>query len=87
MASTFTNGITGDVTGTATTAQNLTTDAGVDINDLTVGVATVSTRLVADTEVGIGTTAPPDKLSIYGGNVKVYRETSAATISIGNSVE
>ena len=74
LASTFTNGITGDVTGTATTAQNLTTDAGVDINDLTVGVATVSTRLVADTEVGIGTTAPPDKLSIYGGNVKVYRE-------------
>ena len=86
LASTFTNGIIGNVTGTATTAQNLTTDAGVDINDLTVGVATVSTRLVADTEVGIGTTAPPEALSIYGGNVKVYRETSAATISIGNSV-
>ena len=87
LASTFTNGIIGNVTGTATTAQNLTTDAGVDINDLTVGVATVSTRLVADTEVGIGTATPPDKLSIYGGNVKVYRETGAATISIGNSVE
>lgn len=87
LASTFTNGITGDVTGTATTAQNLITDAGVDINDLTVGVATVSTRLVADTEVGIGTTAPPEALSIYGGNVKVYRETGAATISIGNSVD
>ena len=87
LASTFTNGITGDVTGTATTAQNLTTDAGVDIDDLTVGVATVSTRLVADTEVGIGTTAPPEALSIYNGNVKVYRETGATTISIGNSVD
>ena len=87
LASTFTNGITGDVTGTATTAQNLTTDAGVDINDLTVGVATVSTRLVADTEVGIGTTAPPEKLSIYGGNIKVYRETGDSRISIGNSVD
>ena len=87
LASTFTNGITGDVTGTATTAQNLATDAGVDINDLTVGVATVSTRLVADTEVGIGTTAPPEKLSIYGGNVKVYQEGLPTTISIGNSVE
>ena len=87
LASTFTNGITGDVTGTATTAQNLTTDAGVDINDLTVGVATVSTRLVADTEVGIGTTAPPEKLSIYGGNVKVYNEAGDSRISIGSSVE
>ena len=87
LASTFTNGITGDVTGTATTAQNLATDAGVDIDDLTVGVATVSTRLVADTEVGIGTTAPPEKLSIYGGNVKVYNEDGASRISIGSSVE
>ena len=87
LASTFTNGITGDVTGTATTAQNLTTDAGVDINDLTVGVATVSTRLVADTEVGIGTAAPPEKLSIYGGNVKVYNEDGDSRISIGSSVE
>ena len=86
LASTFTNGITGDVTGTATTAQNLTTDAGVDINDLTVGVATVSTRLVADTEIGIGTAAPPEALSIYGGNIKVYQENSPTTISIGNSV-
>ena len=95
LASTFTGGIigsvtgdvTGNLTGTATTAQNLTTDAGVDINDLTVGVATVSTRLVADTEVGIGTAAPPEALSIYNGNVKVYRETGTTTISIGNSVE
>ena len=87
LASTFTNGITGDVTGTATTAQNLATDAGVDIDDLTVGVATVSTRLVADTEVGIGTTAPPEKLSIYGGNVKVYNEDGDSRICIGSSVE
>ena len=74
------------ITGTASTAQSLTTDADVDINDLTVGVATVSTRLVADTEVGIGTAAPPDKLSVYDGNIKVYRDSGAVAVSIGNSV-
>lgn len=75
------------ITGTASTAQSLTTDADVDINDLTVGVATVSTRLVADTEVGIGTAAPPDKLSVYDGNIKVYRDSGAVAVSIGNSVD
>ena len=75
------------ITGTASTAQSLTTDADVDIDDLTVGVATVSTRLVADTEVGIGTAAPPDKLSVYDGNIKVYRDSGAVAVSIGNSVD
>ena len=87
LASTFSNGIIGNLTGTATTAQNLTTDAGVDINDLTVGVATVSTRLFADGDVGIGTAEPPQKLSVYGGNVKVYHESDIVSVSIGNSVE
>ena len=91
LASTFTNGITGDVTGnltgTATTAQNLTSDANVNIDQLTVGLATVSTKLIADTEVGIGTAAPPQKLSIYGGNLKIYNESGGSIISIGNSVD
>ena len=89
LASTFSNGltVTGDLVGTASTAQSLTTDAGVDINDLTVGVATVSTRLVSDTEIGIGTATPPEKLSVYGGNIQVYREFDNVSISIGSSVE
>ena len=89
LASTFSSGLTvnGSLVATATTAQGLTSDSDVDINDLTVGVATVSTRLVVNTEVGIGTAEPPDKLSVYGGNVKVYNESNASTISIGNSVD
>ncbi len=91
LASTFTGGITGDVignlTGTATTAQNLTSDANVNIDQLTVGLATVSTRLISNLDIGIGTAAPPERLSVYNGNIKVYRETASATISIGSSVE
>ena len=91
LASTFTGGITGDVignlTGTATTAQNLTSDANVNIDQLTVGLATVSTRLISNLDVGIGTAAPPERLSVYSGNIKVYRESASATISIGSSVE
>jgi len=91
LASTFTGGITGDVignlTGTATTAQNLTSGANVNIDQLTVGLATVSTRLISNFDIGIGTAVPPERLSVYNGNIKVYRETASATISIGSSVQ
>ena len=67
-ASSFIGGITGDVTGnltgTATTAASLTSTADVDIADLTVGVATVSTTLVADGNVGIGTSVPGTDLMV-----------------------
>ena len=53
-ASSFIGGITGDVTGTATTARSLTANAAVDIADLSVGVATVTTLLEAN-QVAIGT--------------------------------
>jgi len=87
LASTFSNGITGNLTGTANTAQNLTSNANVNIDQLTVGLATVSTRLIADGDVGIGTAEPPQKLSIYGGNIKVYNESDIVSVSIGNSVD
>mgnify|MGYP001158299915 FL=1 len=53
-ASSFIGGITGDVTGTATTARSLTANAAVDIADLSVGVATVTTLLESN-QVAIGT--------------------------------
>ena len=91
-ASNFVGGISGDVTGnltgTATTAASLTTSAEVDIDDLTVGVATVSTTLVADGNVGIGTSVPGTDLMIKRENssrVAVISDTAEAVISVGRS--
>jgi hypothetical protein len=91
-ASNFVGGISGDVTGnltgTATTAASLTTSADVDINDLTVGVATVSTTLVADGNVGIGTSVPTTDLMIKresASRVAVISDTAEAVISVGRS--
>ena len=92
-ASSFIGGITGDVTGnltgTATTAASLTSTADVDIADLTVGVATVSTTLVADGNVGIGTSVPGTDLMIKRegsvSRIAVISDTSEAVVSVGKS--
>ena len=92
-ASSFIGGITGDVTGnltgTATTAASLTSTADVDIADLTVGVATVSTTLVADGNVGIGTSVPGTDLMVKRegvvSRIAVISETEAAVVSVGKS--
>ena len=91
-ASSFIGGITGDVTGnltgTATTAASLTSTADVDIDDLTVGVATVSTTLVADGNVGIGTSVPGTDLMVKrvgGSRIAVISENGAAVVSVGKS--
>ncbi len=92
-ASSFIGGITGDVTGnltgTATTAASLTSTADVDIADLTVGVATVSTTLVADGKVGIGTSVPGTDLMIKRegalSRIAVISDTSEAIVSVGKS--
>ena len=91
-ASSFIGGITGDVTGnltgTATTAASLTSTADVDIADLTVGVATVSTTLVADGNVGIGTSVPGTDLMIKrvsGSRIAVISENAEAVVSVGKS--
>jgi len=92
-ASSFIGGITGDVTGnltgTATTAASLTSTADVDIADLTVGVATVSTTLVADGNVGIGTSVPGTDLMIKRegaiSRIAVISDTAEAVVSVGKS--
>ena len=92
-ASSFIGGITGNVTGnltgTATTAASLTSTADVDIADLTVGVATVSTTLVADGNVGIGTSVPGTDLMVkregVSSRIAVISDTEAAIVSVGKS--
>ena len=91
-ASSFIGGITGNVTGnltgTATTAASLTSTADVDIADLTVGVATVSTTLVADGNVGIGTSVPGTDLMIKrvgGSRIAVISDNAEAVVSVGKS--
>jgi len=92
-ASNFVGGISGDVTGnltgTATTAASLTTSAEVDIDDLTVGVATVSTTLVVDGNVGIGTSVPGTDLMVkregVASRIAVISDTEAAVVSVGKS--
>ena len=92
-ASSFIGGITGDVTGnltgTATTAASLTSTADVDIADLTVGVATVSTTLVVDGNVGIGTSVPGTDLMIKRegsrSRIAVISDTLEAVVSVGKS--
>ena len=86
-ASNFVGGITGDVAGTASTARNLTTDAGVDILDMTVGVATVTGTLISDGSVGIGTDSPTADLEIRNaGNLEVrLLGDGSSTIGLGKS--
>lgn len=92
-ASSFIGGITGDVTGnltgTATTATALIPTADVDIADLTVGVATVSTTLVVDGNIGIGTSVPGTDLIIkregLASRIAVISDTEPAVVSIGKS--
>ena len=57
---TATTNFVGDVTGTATTASSLTSDAAVDIEDLSVGIATVNSF------IGIGTDYLTGSLAIGG---------------------
>ena len=71
-ASSFVGGITGDVAGTASTAQSLTQNAVVNIDQLSVGLATVSTRLYASGVVGIGTSGSSADLEVRNsGNVDI----------------
>ena len=86
-ASSFIGGITGDVTGTASTAQSLTQNAVVDINQLQVGLATVTGTLISNGSVGIGTDAPLADLEIRNsGNLEVrLLGDGSSTIGLGKS--
>ena len=96
---TATTNFVGDVTGTATTASSLTSDAAVDIEDLSVGIATVNSS------IGIGTDYLTGSLTIGGvpnilGNdifinragiettnasIKLWSDLGESTITIGTS--
>ena len=84
-----TGDVVGNVTGTATTAASLTPTADVDIADLTVGVATVSTTLIVDGNIGIGTSVPGTDLIIkregLASRIAVISDTQAAVVSVGKS--
>jgi len=81
---TFSGGIQGNVIGSAT---SLTQNATVNINDLTVGVATVSTRLYAES-IGVGTNSPSSDIHIIKSStskLQVTSDTAEAIIAIGRS--
>jgi len=82
-ASSFVGGITGDVTGTASTARSLTQNAVVNIDQLTVGLATVSNTLLVDGSVGIGTSTPTADLEIRSTLNSDLRLISDNASSIG----
>ena len=96
---TATTNFVGDVTGTASTATSLTSNAAVDIEDLSVGIATVNSS------IGIGTDYLTGSLTIGGvpnilGNdifinragiettnasIKLWSDLGESTITIGTS--
>ena len=86
----LTGNVTGDVTGTATTATSLTSDAVVNIDQATVGLATVTSDLIIDGRLGIGTD------NFTNGSIAIRRDsiatlqlvsdTDTATIAIGRSM-
>ena len=86
-ASSFVGGITGDVTGTASTAQSLTQNAVVNIDQLQVGLATVTGTLISNGSVGIGTSGPIADLEVRNpGNVRVrVLGDGSSTIGLGRS--
>jgi trimeric autotransporter adhesin len=82
-----TGNITGNLTGTATTASSLTATADVDIADLTVGVATVSTRLYAE-QIGVGTNSSSSDIHLLrssSATLQVTSDTAEAIVAVGRS--
>ena len=86
----LTGDVTGNVTGTATTASSLTDTAEVDIADMTVGVATVTSDLFIDGRLGIGTDDfTHSSIAIRRDSIatlQLVSDTDTATISIGRSM-
>jgi trimeric autotransporter adhesin len=90
--STFSGGIQGNVTGNVTgnvigSATSLTQNATVNINNLTVGVATVSTRLYAE-QIGVGTNSPSSDIHLRrssASRLQVTSDTAEAIVAVGRS--
>jgi hypothetical protein len=91
-ASGFIGNLTGNVTGISSTALDLVSSARPSIDDITsntstVGIATVSTRLYADT-IGIQTNTPQSDLHIFktsDASLQVTGETES-TVILGRSL-
>ena len=84
----ITGNVIGNLTGTASTAASLSNDADVDIAGATIGVATVSTNLIANGTVGIGTSASTYPLQVRkssNATISVLSDNAEAIISIGKS--
>jgi cytoskeletal protein CcmA (bactofilin family) len=85
-ASSFIGGLVGDLTGTATTAINLTPTSVIDITSATAGIGSF-TDIVTE-RVGIGSTTPLADLEIYrSGNLLIQGISTSgeARIAIGRS--
>jgi len=90
--STFSGGILGNVTGNVIgnvigSATSLTSTATVNINNLTVGVTTVSTRLYVE-QIGVGTNSPSSDIHLRRSSTSTLQVTSdsaAAIVAVGRS--
>ena len=90
--STFSGGLQGNVTGIASTARDLTSNARVNITDIvsqtsSIGISTVSTRLYAES-IGVGTNSPSSNIHIRrtsASTLQVTSDTAEATITLGRS--
>ena len=99
LPSTITSNITGDLTGTATTAQGLTgtpnisvgvlTATTLDIDSITVDYSTISNDFIVNGKVGIGTSAPTASLEIFNttdiSKLDIISTNNTSRISVGNS--
>ena len=82
---TATTNFVGDVTGTATTASSLTSDAAVDIEDLSVGIATVNSSIGIGTDYLTGSLTIGGVPNISGNDIFINRagiETTSASIKL-----
>ena len=95
----LTGDVTGNLTGTATTASSLTSTANVDIADLTVGLATVSSFIGVGTDfqtgsiaIGNSTTSNNNDLFINragitttNARIQLLSDLGESTVTIGTS--
>ena len=82
----LTGNVTGDVTGTATTATALTSTAEVDIDDLTVGVATVSSFVGVGTDYLTGSIAIGGDTNANGNDIYINRAYDRSATGITTDV-
>lgn len=87
-ASSFVGNLTGNVTGTATTATNLDSSANIAVVSVSAGIITASTRLYAPS-IGVGTNSPDAQLHLRKTGISSLQLTSDGSnesiITLGRS--